>query len=69
MNHSNRCQFGNCQRRAKEREISYYDRPGHLLTLRPRICNEHFGDLLKTNGPATLWLKRLRLETNGLDPN
>jgi hypothetical protein len=54
------CQFGNCPRRGKARAISYYYRPGQLRTLRPRVCDEHFRDLPKVDGPATDWLNGLR---------
>jgi hypothetical protein len=55
-----RCQFGNCQRHGKARSISYYNKPGKLLTLRPRMCSEHYHDLPFVDGAATTWLNNLR---------
>ena len=64
-----RCQFGSCQRSGKERAISYYEQPGNLLTLHPRLCDEHYSNLPRSNGTMTRWLKALRIHTNGLDSN
>jgi hypothetical protein len=55
-----RCQFGSCQRAGKARSISYYDKPGKLLTLRPRMCSEHYHDLPIVDGVVTAWLNNLR---------
>jgi hypothetical protein len=65
MSPLHRCQFDGCQRSGKERAISYYQRPGSLLTLHPSLCDEHFKDLPKVDGIATRWLNRLRIRTNG----
>jgi hypothetical protein len=69
MTQSHRCQFESCQRTGKEKALSYYQKPGQLITIHVRLCDEHFRDLPKSNGPTTMWLKRLRVTTNGPTSN
>ena len=59
-----RCQFGSCQRAGKARAISYYDHRSRLLTLHPRVCDEHYRDLPNVDGIVSAWLNNLRGMSN-----
>jgi len=58
------CQFQSCQRHGEVRTISYYAEPRKLLTLRPRICDEHYRSLSRVDGPVSVWLNNLRRVSN-----
>jgi hypothetical protein len=59
MSLSTRCEFETCQRRGKERVITYYAESDKPKILRPTVCDEHYHAMIDEDGAERAWLKTL----------
>jgi len=64
LGHAGACQFGDCLRRGRERTIAYYPAPDKRVTLCPSVCDQHYRQMRKVDGPEWRWLTTLRLDLN-----